>query len=150
MLGLKKLLGLSLAATGLWLGFVLLQQTGFVTLAARDDAAAWRKFDAAAIPALVQDGKVVFVDVTAEWCITCKANKEFVLTREPVAAALAETHAMLADWTRPDPAISAYLASFGRFGIPMNVVYGPGAPDGILLPELLSSDDVMTALKQAK
>ena len=150
MLGLKKLLGLSLAATGLWLGFVLLQQTGFVTLAARDDAAAWRKFDAAEIPALVQDGKVVFVDVTAEWCITCKANKEFVLTREPVAAALAETHAMLADWTRPDPAISAYLASFGRFGIPMNVVYGPGAPDGILLPELLSSDDVMTALKQAK
>lgn len=150
MLGLKKLLGLSLAATGLWLGFVLLQQTGFVTLAARDDAAAWRKFDAAAIPGLVAQGHVVFVDVTAEWCITCKANKEIVLTQEPVKAALGETKAMLADWTRPDPAISAYLASFGRFGIPMNVVYGPGAPDGILLPELLSSDDVMTALQQAK
>ncbi len=150
MLRLKKLLGLSLAATGLWLGFVLAQQTGIVNLGPRSDSIAWQKFDAAAIPALVKDGKVVFVDVTAEWCITCKANKEFVLTREPVAAALGGTHAMLADWTRPDPAISAYLASFGRFGIPMNVVYGPGAPDGILLPELLSSDDVMTALQQAK
>ena len=150
MLWLKKLLGLSLAATGLWLGFVLAQQVGIVNLAQRSDTVAWQKFDAAAIPALVKDGKVVFVDVTAEWCITCKANKEFVLTREPVATALGATHAMLADWTRPDPAISAYLASFGRFGIPMNVVYGPGAPDGILLPELLSSDDVMTALQQAK
>lgn len=150
MLWLKKLLGLSLAATGLWLLFVLVQQTGVIPAQQRADSIAWQKFDAAAIPGLVADGKVVFVDVTAEWCLTCKANKEFVLTRDPVAAALGKTHAMLADWTQPDPAISAYLASFGRFGIPMNVVYGPGAPDGILLPELLSSDDVMTALKQAK
>ncbi len=37
--------------------------------------------------------------------------------------------AMVADWTQPDPAISGYLASFGRFGIPMNVVYGPKAPE---------------------
>jgi suppressor for copper-sensitivity B len=150
MLWLKRALGLSLAGTGLWLGFVLAQQTGLLASVARNDGIAWTKFDAAAIPALVGEGKVVFVDVTAEWCITCKANKEFVLTQEPVLGALADTHAMQADWTNPDPAISAYLASFGRFGIPMNVVYGPGAPQGILLPELLSSEDVMTALQQAK
>ena len=150
MLWLKRALGLSLAATGLWLGFILVQQTGLVAAAPRDDGIAWRKFDAAAIPDLVKQGRVVFVDVTAEWCLTCKANKEFVLTQAPVSDALGDTEAMLADWTKPDPAISAYLASFGRFGIPMNVVYGPGAPDGILLPELLSSDVVMTALQQAK
>lgn len=150
MLWLKRALGLSLAATGLWLGFVLFQQTGLVAASQREDGIAWRKFDAAAIPDLVKQGKVVFVDVTAEWCLTCKANKEFVLTQAPVTEALGEAEAMLADWTRPDPAISAYLSSFGRFGIPMNVVYGPGAPDGILLPELLSSDVVMTALQQAK
>lgn len=150
MLWLKRLLGLSLAATGFWLLFILAQQTGLLSTLQRADNVAWQKFDAAAIPGLVAEGKVVFVDVTAEWCLTCKANKEFVLTQAPVAGALRKTHAMLADWTRPDPAISAYLASFGRFGIPMNVVYGPGAPDGILLPELLSSDVVMTALKSAK
>ncbi|MDY0871393.1 protein-disulfide reductase DsbD domain-containing protein [Dongia rigui] len=150
MLWLKRALGLSLAATGLWLGFILAQQTGLLAATQRADGIAWTKFDAAAIPGLVAEGKVVFVDVTAEWCLTCKANKEFVLTKAPVAGALGETMPMLADWTRPNPAISAYLAEFGRFGIPMNVVYGPKAPQGILLPELLSSDDVMTALKQAK
>lgn len=150
MLWLKRALGLSLAATGIWLGLILAQQTGILSASQRADGIAWTKFDPAAIPALVADGKVVFVDVTAEWCLTCKANKEFVLTKAPVVDALGEVTPMLADWTKPDPAISGYLASFGRFGIPMNVVYGPKAPQGILLPELLSSDDVMTALQQAK
>jgi len=147
---LKRALGLSLAATGLWLGVILAQQTGLLAASQTSDGIAWTKFDAGAIPGLVADGKVVFVDVTAEWCLTCKANKEFVLTKAPVVGALGEAVPMRADWTNPDPAISAYLAGFGRFGIPMNVVYGPKAPQGILLPELLSSDDVMTALQQAK
>ncbi|WP_374384391.1 protein-disulfide reductase DsbD family protein [Dongia sp.] len=147
---LKRILGLSLAGTGLWLGFVLLQQTGAIATVRDTDGIAWKKFDAATVPDLVKSGKIVFVDVTAEWCITCKANKEFVLSQEPVVSALGGTVALKADWTRPDPAISAYLASFGRFGIPMNVIYGPSAPEGILLPELLSSDIVMKALEQAK
>ncbi len=150
MLWLKRVLGLSLAATGLWLGFILTQQIGLLSPRSPVDGIAWQKFDPAGIPSLIGKGQVVFVDVTAQWCLTCKANKEFVLTRSPVADALARTHVMLADWTNPDPAISAYLAGFGRFGIPMNVVYGPKAPHGILLPELLSSDGVIRAIQQAR
>jgi suppressor for copper-sensitivity B len=56
---------------------------------------------------------------------------------------------MVADWTRPDPAITAYLTKFDRYGIPLNVVYGPKAPNGIALPELLTGDAVLAALKQA-
>jgi suppressor for copper-sensitivity B len=56
---------------------------------------------------------------------------------------------MRADWTRPDPRIARYLASFGRYGIPFNVVYGPAAPDGIALPELLDTDSVLAALAAA-
>ena len=56
---------------------------------------------------------------------------------------------MRADWTRPDARISAYLASFGRYGIPFNAVYGPGAPGGIALPELLRADSVLAAFAQA-
>jgi suppressor for copper-sensitivity B len=56
---------------------------------------------------------------------------------------------MRADWTRPDPTISLYLQSFGRYGVPLDVVYGPGAPDGIALPELLTSAAVMDALQRA-
>ena len=60
-----------------------------------------------------------------------------------------EVLGLRADWTRPDRAIADYLASFGRYGIPFNVVYGPGAPTGIALPELLNSEDVLAALDQA-
>lgn len=111
----------------------------------------WRNFDPAAIGALVRDGHVVFVDVTADWCLTCKVNERFVLDAAPVRAALDQKNvvAMRADWTRPDPAIAAYLNRFNRYGIPFNAVYGPAAPGGLPLPELLTTGMVTTALAQA-
>jgi suppressor for copper-sensitivity B len=74
-----------------------------------------------------------------------------VLDREPVSTRLHSPGlvAMRADWTRPDPAIIAYIQSFDRYGVPVNVVYGPGRPDGELLPELLSTESVMKALDRA-
>lgn len=112
----------------------------------------WQPFDEARIAGLVGEGKVVLVDVTAEWCVTCLANKRLVLDSEPVRASLAAaaTVAMQADWTNPDPVIQRYLARFDRYGIPFNAVYGPGAPDGILLPELLTRDAVLAALSRAR
>jgi len=94
----------------------------------------------------------VFVDVTADWCITCQVNKAAVLSRGDVAVRLADGSVvpMKADWTRPNDEISRYLASFGRYGIPFNVVYGPAAPDGIALPEILSSEAVLQAFDKAK
>jgi suppressor for copper-sensitivity B len=114
-------------------------------------AAVWQPFDRARIDALVADGQVVFVDVTADWCLTCQANKALVLERGAVPAALAGTGvvAMRADWTRPDDRIAAYLAGHGRYGIPFNAAYGPGAPDGVVLPELLTESAVLDALAAA-
>lgn len=116
-------------------------------------APGWQGWDRAEIDRLVAAGNVVFVDVTADWCITCQVNKSLVLTRGEVAARLASgadrVVAMRADWTRPDARIAEYLASFGRYGIPFNVVYGPAAPSGIALPELLTSDSVLAALDRA-
>ena len=112
---------------------------------------AWQTFDEAAIPLLVADGKTVFVDVTAEWCITCLVNKTLVLNRGEIAHLLNsdDVVAMQADWTKPDPAIAAYLASFNRFGIPFNVIYGSVAPNGLTLPELLKADVVMETFTRA-
>jgi suppressor for copper-sensitivity B len=111
----------------------------------------WRPFDRAAIASLVQDGRVVFVDVTADWCLTCQVNKRLVLDALPVRDRLHSPAivAMRADWTRPDAGIAAYLRGFGRYGIPFNAVYGPGAPQGLPLSEILTPDQVLAALRQA-
>jgi suppressor for copper-sensitivity B len=155
MVWLRKLLGISMAATALWLGWVLAGQLGLLRATpieqAQGEAVHWRAFDQAAIPGLVASGKTVFVDVTADWCLTCKANKTLVIDRAPVSTGLnrASVVPMVADWTKPDPAISRYLGHFKRYGIPVNVVYGPKAPEGIALPELLTSDAVIQALRRA-
>ncbi len=112
---------------------------------------AWRPFDRVQIFNAVAQGKVVLVDVTADWCITCQANKALVLDRGVLRKRIesGEVVALRADWTRPDAAIAGYLAGFGRYGIPFNAVYGPGAPAGIPLPELLRTEDVLAALDRA-
>jgi suppressor for copper-sensitivity B len=121
------------------------------TQAQTELAGGWAPFDEARIGELVAQGHTVIVDATADWCITCLANKTLVLDRPEMQQAFAtgDVVTMRADWTRPDEAISRYLAKFGRYGIPFNAVYGPKAPEGILLPELLSRDAVLDALRRA-
>ncbi|PPR10538.1 MAG: Thiol:disulfide interchange protein DsbD [Alphaproteobacteria bacterium MarineAlpha11_Bin1] len=111
----------------------------------------WREFDLATINSEVAEGKTVFVDVTADWCLTCKANKFLVLNRERITKILngSDVIAMRADWTKPDPEIYNYLRSFGRYGIPFNVVYGPNARRGLSLPEILTETAVIEAIQQA-
>lgn len=117
----------------------------------RLDDKVWQRFDQAEIHRLVADGKTVLVDVTADWCLTCQVNKAAVLDRDPVAGILesGKIVAMKADWTRPSQEIADYLASYGRYGIPFNAVYGPGAPDGVVLPEILVTDGVLAAFDKA-
>ncbi len=115
----------------------------------------WQKWSPEATNSAKKDGKIIFVDVTADWCITCQANKRLVLERAPVADILAQllesdkVVMLKADWTRPDPSILAFLSSHQRFGIPFNIVYGPAVPDGIVLGELLTADMVEQALIDA-
>ena len=153
----RDMLRLAAAAGGLGVVFVLAFATpGQLGRAALPpppaaDASMWRPFDRAAIPELIAAGKTVFVDVTADWCVTCQFNKKLVLERGEVARRLAADHlvAMRADWTLPDAGIAAYLEEFGRFGIPFNAVYGPALPRGLALPELLTERAVLTAFDRA-
>ncbi|MHC8510387.1 MAG: protein-disulfide reductase DsbD family protein [Rhodospirillales bacterium] len=149
MVKLRIALGFALLGTAAWLIWVLANVIG---PAQPESRTKWAAFDPAAITRAAAEGRVVFVDVTADWCVTCKANKALVLDRGAAAAALAaaDVTPMQADWTRPDPAIADYLASFRRYGIPFNAVYGPGAPGGEVLPELLTTDAVLNALTRAR
>nr|WP_311568504.1 thioredoxin family protein [Photobacterium arenosum] len=112
----------------------------------------WQPLIAADISKQVAQGKTVFVDVTADWCITCKANKVRVLLQQPVYDAIQQPGLvrMQGDWTIPNDAVTAYLQANGRFGVPFNIVYGPGAPQGIALPVIYTSEDVMLAIQQAQ
>jgi suppressor for copper-sensitivity B len=140
------------ALAGLALAAPLHGSAGERETADQGSAVAWGRFDLQTVARQVSDGNVVFVDVTADWCITCKVNKAAVIERGEVARRLSAPGvvALRADWTRPDEGISRYLASFGRYGIPFNAVYGPKAPDGIALPELLTEAEVLAALDKAR
>lgn len=111
----------------------------------------WTPLNVEQIKQDVAQGKTVFVDVTADWCITCKANKVGVILQEPVYSALDQENIVLmrGDWTKPSDYVTNFLQSHGRFGVPFNIVYGPEAPNGIELPVILTSEQVLDALKQA-
>lgn len=111
----------------------------------------WQAFAPDAIPGLVAKGRVVVIDTTASWCLTCRLNEISTLNRAQVRDRLSQPDvvAMRADWTNPDPRILSLLKSFGRFGIPLVAVYGPGLPEGTALPEILTPGIVLSALGQA-
>ncbi|MGB5324309.1 MAG: thioredoxin family protein [Pseudomonadales bacterium] len=108
-------------------------------------AVAWsqQRLDAA-----LAAGKTVFVNMTADWCITCKVNERVALSREAVKRALArpEVEYLVGDWTNSDSAISLYLETFERNGVPLYVVYKPGESPR-LLPQVLTQGIVLDALK---
>jgi thiol:disulfide interchange protein len=96
------------------------------------------------------ENRVVFVNMTADWCVTCKANERNVLASQEFRDLLERTDAvyMRGDWTNADPAISAFLETHKAVGVPLYVVYGPGAPPAVL-PPVLTQAIVTDALLRA-
>ena len=110
--------------------------------------ARWQPWSAERVAALNAEGRVVFVDFTAAWCVTCQVNKRTTLGNTALLADLDAQRVVLlrADWTRRDAAISAELARLGRNGVPVYAIYKPGQSLPTLLPELLSPQLVRDAL----
>jgi thiol:disulfide interchange protein len=109
---------------------------------------AWVPFDRARAEALAAAGSPVFVDVTADWCLTCKVNERLVLETPEVAAAFAAHGVvpMKADWTNRDEAIAKLLAEHGRYGIPFYLLYRPGR-DPYVFSELLTRERLIARLR---
>lgn len=117
----------------------------------------WEKWSPERVAALRQEGRVIFVDFTAEWCATCQVNKKVVFKSpgsERVAAAFAKTKAVAlkADWTNEDPVISEFLFRNGLFAIPVNFIYPADASQPpIMLPEgFLTQSHVIEGLEKAQ
>ena len=109
----------------------------------------WAPWSPARVQAGLAEGRPVFVDFTAAWCVTCQYNKKTTLANAEVLAAFdaAGVQTLRADWTRRDAAITAELQKLGRSGVPVYLLQAPGKPP-IVLSEILSVADVMAALGQ--
>ncbi|WP_199251892.1 protein-disulfide reductase DsbD family protein [Aeromonas veronii] len=115
------------------------------------DRVVWQPLSERAITDALAQNKRVFVDVTADWCVTCKANKYNVLLRDEVQNALSapDVVALRGDWSKPDDTIAAFLRQRGAAAVPFNQIYGPGLPQGETLSPLLDKADLLTLLNQA-
>ncbi len=171
------LAGLLLGAFALWLwglgpklwrqGLALLILAGAVALMLQPAAAASPKagetvsaadlaheaWSPERVAALRAEGRVVFVNFTAAWCVSCQVNDKVALSTDQVAKAMTATNAVYlkADWTNRDPVIAAALAEHGRAGVPLYLVYGPGpgAEKPQILPQLLTPGMIAEALRKA-
>jgi thiol:disulfide interchange protein len=109
----------------------------------------WQPWSHEAVNSALAEGRPVFVDFTAAWCVTCQFNKRTTLADASVIADLQAKRVVLlrADWTRRDEAISAELARLGRNGVPVYALYTPGGnSEPQLLSEILSVAEVRTAM----
>jgi suppressor for copper-sensitivity B len=151
----KPVLASGLVATIIWLGWLFAGAVGIPSVIigpnstqTASQAARWQVWQPQAIKDSLEAGQPVFVDVTADWCITCKVNKALVLNTVKMMQSFHVHNVRLlqADWTLPDPDIADYLASFGRFGIPFNILYYPDGRAPVIFDELLSSEKINGAL----
>jgi DsbC/DsbD-like thiol-disulfide interchange protein/cytochrome c biogenesis protein CcdA len=111
--------------------------------------AGWEPYSRAAVEQYRAQGRPVFVDFTARWCLSCQVNERAVLNRGDVRRRLRDSGIVLvrADWTKHDEGIASALTELGRSGVPTYVFYLPGQP-ALLLPEVLTPGVVLGALDQ--
>lgn len=146
---LQRMLALALATSAL-VPLVMVQRLPTSTAAA-PMADGNVPYSAERLAALRAEGRIVFVDMTADWCVTCKANEKAVLNTDAFRELLSEHDAvmMTGDWTNVDPAITAFLEQHKAVGVPLYVMYPRNGGEGEVLPTVLTHDTVRQAFERA-
>ncbi len=141
-------LSLLLLAGALAWALPALHEAGATPAGSSAKAGEWEPWTATRVAEFTAQGRPVFVDFTAAWCVTCQFNKRTTLADADVKADFTQRGVALlrADWTRRDAAITAELARLGRSGVPVYALYAPGASEPTLLSEILSVSEVRGAL----
>jgi thiol:disulfide interchange protein len=136
------------AIVAAWLGVAALGAPGAQAAA---PGVAQEVYSPQRLEILRAEGRPVFVNFTADWCVTCKVNERVALSSEAVGRAFARTGVVYlkGDWTSRDPVIAEALAAHGRAGVPLYLLYAPGATEPRILPQLLTERAVIKALDEA-
>ena len=115
-----------------------------------EDKNSWLTFEENKLSNFVKNNNLILVDITADWCITCQVNKFTTLNRENMISFLERNDVILfqADWTDKNDDILNYMKSFNRFGVPLNIVYGPKNKKGVVLSEILSEKIIKAAIQE--
>ncbi len=110
----------------------------------------WQKFSPELLQEYIDDGKPVFVDFGAEWCMTCKANEKTVLFTEDMEEQFEKygVELLRGDNTRKDPLIIEWLHKFDRAGVPLYLLYRPGEDEPVVFPEIITKPMVKDELKE--
>ena len=152
--GRTVLAGLSLAGL-LWLGWTvgpnvtrMQDASPGAEVATAVQGVSWQPWSPERQAALLAEGRPVFVDFTAAWCVTCQYNKRSTLADAEVLADMSAKNVALlrADWTRRDPLVTQALANLGRNGVPVYAIHKNGQPPQVLT-EVLTVNEVRTAIK---
>ena len=140
---LKLILSVPIVLTCFWLGWILYNQT--VSPKRIENKEMWQPYNEKTIRQQIADGKAVFIDFTAKWCVTCLVNEQLVFDTDAFAELAKENNIVLfkADWTTENPEISIALNKYQRSGVPLYVYYPPQKATGepltyVLLPQLLT------------
>jgi thiol:disulfide interchange protein DsbD len=161
----RHVMAVPMYATAIWLVWVLGLQTGWwenaqtqapsAASASQGDASrlaiVWEAWSEDKVSAARKEGRPVFIDFTAAWCVTCQFNKKTTFADGRLLQDFAQKNVLLlrADWTRYDPAITKALNQLGRNGLPVYAWYAPGQ-EVLILSELPSVQEVQSALSQVK
>lgn len=153
----KKIMGFLLLLTSIWLMSILyslLISTNPLSNVKKEDyEIRWDIEKNLLYPSqLAKEGEIVFVDITADWCITCKVNKNLVLNNPEIVEMFSKNNVkfLQLDWTKPNDKIKEFLALKNRYGLPYNEIYSSSIPNGKILPEILSKKIVKEFIDMAK
>jgi len=153
----KKIMGFLLLLTSIWLMSILyslLISTNPLSNVKKEDyEIRWDIEKNLLYPSqLAKEGEIVFVDITVDWCITCKVNKNLVLNNTEIVEMFSKNNVkfLQLDWTKPNDKIKEFLALKNRYGLPYNEIYSSSIPNGKILPEILSKKIVKEFIDMAK
>ncbi|HEV2530723.1 protein-disulfide reductase DsbD family protein [Phenylobacterium sp.] len=148
LVSFAALLGAAALAGVIWPAYA---ETSGDSAGAKSADAAWEAYSPERLADLRAQGRPVFVNYTAAWCVSCQVNDRVVISTRSVAEAMKADKVVYlkADWTKRDPVIAAELARYGRAGVPLYLVYGANGGEPQVLPAILTRGVVLRALEAA-